>query len=81
MHTASLRQDDLASGIMDDADRSAQRPAGKVLVFLCLKIGFRQGLIGCRQPGIRVLSNKRLENFLTYGVLSDHWQKKTFRGG
>lgn len=76
MHTASLRQDDLTSGIMNDADRSAQRPTGKVLVFLCLKISFRQGLIGRRQPGTRVLSDKRLENFLAHGVLSGHRQKE-----
>ena len=67
MHTASLRQDDLTSGIMNDADRSAQRPTGKVLVFLCLKISFRQGLIGRRQPSTRVLSDKRLVNFLIHG--------------
>ncbi|QWW67699.1 hypothetical protein [Rhizobium sp. WYJ-E13] len=45
-------------------------------MFLCLKIGFRQGLVDSGQPGIRVLSNKRLENFLSHGILSDHWQKR-----
>ncbi|WP_377314650.1 hypothetical protein [Rhizobium sp. GCM10022189] len=75
MHSASLCEHDPTSGIADNADRSAKRAAGKMLVFLGFKIGLRQRLLGSRQSRIRVLPNQHVRNVFYHRLLSSLWQE------